>query len=454
MSAERRGPAICNASNQGEGKDEMTKASIELQDLRRRIYVKAKAEPSWRFWGLYVHVCKTETLRAAYEMAKQNDGAPGVDGVTFEVIEAQGVEALLEQLRDELTGRTYRPLPARKREIPKDGGKVRVLSIPAIRDRVVQGALKLILEPVFEADFQPGSFGYRPKRTAHDAIKRVAEAIVHQKTRVLDFDLRAYFDNVRHDRLLEKVARRVDDADIMHLLKVMLKASGKRGVPQGGVISPLLSNVYLNEVDRMLERARDVTRYGKFTPIEYARFADDLVILIDAHKRHDWLITAVEKRLREEFAKLQVEINDEKSRIVDLGRGESFGFLGFDFRYLRSLRGAMRPHYTPKLKKRTALLRELKEVFRRYRSQPVERVISLINPVLRGWVNYFALGHSSECFSYIKDWVEKKVRRHLAQARKRGGFGWEQWSRPWLYDTLRLFNSYRVRRYGLKAAPA
>ena len=454
MSAERRGPAICNASNQGEGKDEMTKASIGLQDLRRRIYVKAKAEPSWRFWGLYVHVCKTETLRAAYEMAKQNDGAPGVDGVTFEAIEAQGVEALLEQLRDELTGRTYRPLPARKHEIPKDGGKVRVLSIPAIRDRVVQGALKLILEPVFEADFQPGSFGYRPKRTAHDAIKRVAEAIVHQKTRVLDFDLRAYFDNVRHDRLLEKVAQRVNDADILHLLKIVLTASGKKGVPQGGVISPLLSNIYLNEVDRMLERARDVTRYGKFTSIEYARFADDLVILIDAHKRHDWLIAAVEKRLREEFAKLQVEINDEKSRIVDLGRGESFGFLGFDFRYLRSLRGAMRPHYTPKLKKRTALLRELKQVFRRYRSQPVERVISLINPVLRGWVNYFALGHSSECFSYIKDWVEKKVRRHLAQARKRGGFGWEQWSRPWLYDTLRLFNSYRVRRYGLKAAPA
>jgi RNA-directed DNA polymerase len=138
------------------------------------LYVKAKAEPSWRFWGLYVHVCKMETLRAAYEMAKRNDGAPGIDGVTFEAIEAQGVEALLEQLRDELIGRTYQPLPARRQEILKDGGKVRVLSIPAIRDRVVQGALKLILEPVFEADFQPGSFGYRPKRTAHDAIKRVA----------------------------------------------------------------------------------------------------------------------------------------------------------------------------------------------------------------------------------------------------------------------------------------
>lgn len=275
-----KGPCHLQSLQQREGKDEMIKASMDLQDLRRRIYVKAKAEPSWRFWGLYVHVCKMETLRAAYEMAKQNDGAPGVDGVTFEAIEARGVESLLEQLRNELTEHTYQPLPARKQEIPKDGGKVRVLSIPAIRDRVVQGALKLILEPVFEADFQPGSFGYRPRRTAHDAIRRVAEAIVQRKTRVLDFDLRAYFDNVRHDGLLEKVAQRVDDADVMHLLKVMLKASGRMGVPQGGVISPLLSNLYLNEVDRMLERAREVTRNGKYTYIEYARFADDLVILI------------------------------------------------------------------------------------------------------------------------------------------------------------------------------
>ena len=308
--------------------------------------------------------------------------------------------------------------------------------------------------PTAKADFQPGSFGYRPKRTAHDAIKRVAEAIVQRKTRVLDFDLRAYFDNVRHDRLLEKVAQRVNDADIMHILKVMLKASGKKGVPQGGVISPLLSNLYLNEVDRMLERAREVTRSGKYTYIEYARFADDLVILIDAYKRHDWLIGAVERRLREEFGKLQVEINDEKSRKVDLERGESFGFLGFDFRYLRSRRGAWRPHYTPKLKKRTALMRELKAVFRRYRSQPIERVMNLINPVLRGWVNYFAVGHSSECFSFIKDWVEKKVRRHLAHAQKRKGFGWERWSRRWLYDTLGLFNGYRVRRDRPKVAPA
>ena len=295
--------------------------------------------------------------------------------MTFAAIEAQGVDAFLEQIRDELVERTYEPLPARKQEIPKDGGKVRVLSIPAIRDRVVQGALKLILEPIFEADFQPGSFGYRPKRTAHEAVDRVAQAIVQHKTRVIDIDLRSYFDNVRQDRLLAKVAKRVDDDDVMHLLKIMLKANGRHGVPQGGVISPLLSNLYLNEVDRMLERAKEVTRNGKYTYIEYARFADDLVILIDAHPWHDWLLTAVEKRLRKELAALQVEINEEKSRIVDLGRGKSFGFLGFDFRCIRSRRGVWCAHYTPKLKKRTALLRKLKGVFRRYRSQPVDRVM-------------------------------------------------------------------------------
>jgi RNA-directed DNA polymerase len=394
-----------------------------------------------------------ETLRKAYVLAKANDGAPGSDGVTFAVIEAQGVEVFLKQIQDELIGRAYRPLAARRQEIPKDGGKTRVLSIPAIRDRVVQGALKLILEPIFEADFQPGSFGYRPKRTAHEAVDRVAKAIVQQKTRVIDVDLRSYFDNVRHDRLLAKVAQRVDDADVMRLLKLMLKANGRCGVPQGGVISPLLSNLYLTQVDGMLERAKETTRYGKYTYIEYARFADDLVILIDAHPRHDWLMAAVEKRLREEFAELQVVVNEEKSRTVDLVRGESFSFLGFEFRRIRSRRGVWRAHYTPRLLRRTALLRKLKDVFRRHQSQPVNRVVTLINPMLRGWVNYFAVGNSSECFGFIKDWVEKKVRRHMMRAGKRKGFGWKRWSRQWLYETLRLFNSYLVRRPVPKVAP-
>ena len=436
------------------GKGDMIKAFISLQDLRRRIYVKAKAEPSWRFWGLYVHVCKMETLLTAYKMAKKNNGAPGTDGVTFKDIEAQGVVTFLEQIQNELIGRTYVPLPARKKEIPKGDGKTRTLSIPAIRDRVVQGALKLIMEAIFEADFQPGSYGYRPKRAAREAVSRVAKAIAQNKTRVIDLDLRAYFDTVQHELLLKKVAQRINDDDVMHLLKLMLKASGKKGVPQGGVISPVLSNLYLNEVDRMLERAKEVTCYNKYTHVEYARFADDMVILVDAHQRNNWLIKAVEKRLREEFVKLQVEVNEEKSSIVDLSCGDSFGFLGFDFRRILSFRGVWRPHFVPKLKKRTVLLQNLKEIFRKHQSQPIDRVIQQINPILRGWVNYFAIGYSSKCFNYIQDWVEKKVRRHLMRSRKRQGFGWQRWSRRWLYDELGLFNGYRVSRPEPKATLA
>jgi RNA-directed DNA polymerase len=417
----------------------MTKTPISLQELRRRLYVKAKTEPTWRFWGLYVHVCKRETLQA-----KANDGAPGIDGVTFAAVEAEGEMEFLDQLRKELVERTYRPQRARKVEIPKGGGKMRQLSIPSIRDRVVQGAMKLILEPIFEADFQPGSFGYRPKKSAHAAIQRARNALLEGKTYVIDLDLRAYFDTVRHHVVLEKVARRVEDDAVLWLLRLLLSASGKQGVPQGGVISPLLSNLYLNEVDKMLERAKAVTRRERWTAVEYARFADDLVILVESHPHQRWLRQTVEKRLREELAKLQVEVNEEKSRTVDLTRGESFGFLGFEFRRVRSSRGRWMPLLLPKGKKRTALLGKLKEIFRASRSQPVGGVIKKINPILRGWVKYFAIGHSSRCFSFIRSWVETKIRRHLARACQRQGLGWKRWSREWLYGTLGLFSEYRV----------
>ena len=426
----------------------MRRPPISLQDLRRRIYAKAKAEPTWRFWGLYVHVCKEETLREAYRMAKRNDGSPGIDGVSFEAIERGGEDGFIGQIRDELVSGRYVPMANRKKEIPKDGGKrVRVLGIPAIRDRVVQGALSLILGPIFEADFQPGSYGYRPGRRAHQALERVELAIRRGKTRVIDVDLRAYFDNVRHHILLSKVAQRVEDRDVMHLLKLILRASSSKGVPQGGVISPLLSNIYLNEVDKMLERANEVTRYGRFTYIEYARFADDLVVLVDGFGKWEWLLKAAYKRLVEEFEKLDVQLNQEKTRIVDLGRGETFSFLGFDYRRVKTRRGVWGVRVTPRMKARTALLRALKEVFRRHQSQPVDRVIYLINPILRGWVNYFRVGNSSECLGYIKDWVEKKIRRQLMYARKRRGFGWNRWSNAWFYDTLGLFNDYGVRYY-------
>ena len=309
----------------------MTTASISLQDLRRKIYVKAKADQSWRFWGLYVHVCRWETLAEAYKLAKQNKGAPGVDGVSFDDIEHEGVQQFLDEIQQELVDGTYRPLPNRRVEIPKGNGKTRMLGIPCIRDRVVQGALKLILEPIFESDFQSGSFGYRPKKTAHEAINRVADSIVRERVQVIDIDLKAYFDTVRHDTLLAKVAQRVDDQKIMRLLKLILKTSGKRGVPQGGLISPLLSNLYLNEVDKMLEKAKEVTRTGKYIHLEYARFADDLVVLVDGFRKWRWLTRAVMTRLRQEFQKLGVELNTEKTKVVDLSAGGVFSFLGCNY---------------------------------------------------------------------------------------------------------------------------
>jgi len=195
----------------------------------------------------------------------------------------------------------------------------------------------------------------------------------------------------------------------------------------------------------MLERAKQVTRRGRFTYIEYARFADDIVVLVDGFWKWKWLLNAAYKRLLEEFEKLNVQVNQDKTRVVDLTEDQTFSFLGFDYRRIKTRRGVWGVRITPRMKARTALLRKLKDVFRRHRSQPVDRVIYLINPILRGWINYFRVGNSSRCFGYVKDWVEKKIRRHLMRARKRHGFGWNRWSRAWFYDTLGLFNDYQVR---------
>jgi len=431
-------------------------ASIGVQDLRRRLYAKAKSDPTWRFWGLYVHVCKPETLREAYAVAKANDGAPGSDGVTFEAIETAGVESFLGQLRDELVSGSYRPRPTRTHAIPKRGAGERILQIPCIRDRVVQGAFKLILEPIFEADFQPGSYGYRPKRTAHQAVARVAEAIAHYKTRAIDLDLHNYFDNVQHHQLLTMVAKRVSDPAVLRLLKLILEATGRKGLPQGGPLSPLLSNIYLTPVDRMLERAQETTRHGPYRHVTYARWADDLVILVDQYRRHDWLLDAVARRVREELMKLGIPVNEGKSRLVDLARGEAFTFLGFEFRWVCGRRGVRRPLYTPARYKCVELRHKLREVFRCRRSHPVKSVICEVNSILAGWLAYFRIGHASREFTSIRDWVEKKVRRHLERAGTRPGFGWKRWSRQWLYQELGLYEDYSLRHLGVgpKALPA
>jgi RNA-directed DNA polymerase len=340
----------------------MTKASESLQELKRKIYTKAKTEKHWKFWGLYCHICKKEILKESYRLAKANDGAPGIDGKSFEDIEAEGVEGFLEGIRQELLDRTYKPLPNRRVEIPKGNGKTRMLGIPTIKDRVVQGALKLILEPIFEADFRDCSYGYRPKRHAHQAIDRVTKGILQGLTRVVDVDLSGYFDNIRHHILLEKVALRVQDDEIMHLLKIILKANGKKGVPQGGVISPLLSNLYLNEVDEMMEKAQEVTQRKGYDNLDFIRSADDMVILVHGHPNENWLIEKVQKRLKEELDKLQVQMNEEKTKVVDLKEGEYFSFLGFDFRLNNNREGRSYVSKTPRTKKRIEIGKRVKAV--------------------------------------------------------------------------------------------
>lgn len=422
----------------------MTKASISLQELRREIYTKAKTDKRWKFWGLYCHICKKEVLQESYRMVKANDGAPGIDGKEFEGIEREGLEEFLEGIRQELLQRRYLPLPNRRVEIPKGNGKRRTLGIPTIKDRVVQGALKLILEPIFEADFKDCSYGYRPKRHAHQAIGRVTKGILYGLTRVVDVDLSGYFDNIRHHKLLEKVARRVQDDDILHLVKLILKVNGRKGVPQGGVISPLLSNIYLNEVDEMMEQAREVTRRRGYDNLDFIRSADDMVILVHWHPQEDCILQRVQKRLKEELDKLEVEMNQEKTKEVDLKKGESFSFLGFDIRLNRNRKGKTYVSKTPRKKKCTEISKRVREVLKANGNKPMKEVIQAMNTVIRGWVNYFRVGNSSSAFNKVRNDIEKKVRRFVMKRKKGKGFGWKLWSREEIYQRWGVYNDYRI----------
>jgi len=266
---ERRDPPVRNACDTMGGRGAMPKTPVHLHDLRRRRDAQAKAAPSWRFWGLSGPSCTPDTRQEASQLAKANNGAPGMDGVTFAAIAASGVDELLEPRRPALVTRTSRPRRVRHQAMPKNGGQGgRVLSRPTIRARVVPGAGKRIREPLCAADFQPGSYGYRPKRSAHDAIGRVAEAMVQDKTRVIAVDVHASCDTSRPPLLVAQVAQRVNDPNVRPGLKLRLKASGTKGVAPGGVLSPFRSHRDRPAVDRRLERATEVPRRGPSTSLD------------------------------------------------------------------------------------------------------------------------------------------------------------------------------------------
>ena len=425
----------------------MIKPAIRLQDLRRKIYVKAKSEKRHRFWGMYVHVCKLETLETAYLIAKKNNGAPGIDGVSFEDIEKAGRELFLKRIQEELRTKSYKPAQNRRCEIPKDNGKVRVLGIPTIKDRVVQGALKLIMEAVFEADFSPNNYGYRPKKNQHHALAQVRRSILRGMTVIIDVDLSAYFDNIRHHIVLNQVARRFRDDDIMRLLKLILKAAGKKGVPQGGPLSPLLSNLYLTQIDWMFEGARRQTQEKGYDEINYHRWADDIVILVNPHHSKEWIVRRAQQRLTQELERLQVSVNVEKTKTAYLDQGESFGYLGFDFRKVVARNRKKFVMLTPKKKALVNLRRTIRETIHNNQHKTTKEIIETLNPILSGWVNYYRVGHSSKAFSQIRDYVEQRIRRLLSKrTRKRGrGFGWKRWSSNFIYGTLCLYWDYKIK---------
>jgi group II intron reverse transcriptase/maturase len=395
-----------------------------------------------------VHIAKTETLAEAYQQAKRNGGAPGLDGQTFGDIEAAGCESFLKALRDELLAGTYHPQPNRAVEIPKGEGKVRKLQIPCIRDRVVQGALKLILEAIFEADFCPNSYGYRPKRSPHQALAEVRRSLLRRMSTVIEVDVARYFDTIRHSLLLGQIARRVQDPAVLHLVKQILKAGGKIGVPQGGPFSPLAANIYLNEVDWAFDAIRRRTAQGSYEAVNYHRFADDIVITVSGHHtKRGWAARALQ-RLQEHLARLGVGVNLEKTAVVDTVRGETFGFLGFEFRRVRKRTGD--GHFillTPRKRARLAIKTRLRELLRHGGATPLKELIAQLNTMLAGWVQYFRVGNASRAFSEIRDYVEMKVRTLLTRRKRRRkrSVGWRRWSNEYLYNALGLFWDWKLR---------
>jgi RNA-directed DNA polymerase len=394
-----------------------------------------------------------ETLRAAYQAAKANDGMSGIDGESFASIEARGVEKFLNEIAQELVTGTYKPSKNRRVEIPKGNGQTRKLGIPTIKDRVVQGAVKLILEAIFEADFHKSSFGYRPKCTAHQALDRVVHGLVQGLTRVIDVDLRSYFDNVRHHLLLQKLARRVQDPKVLYLIKRILKANGKKGVPQGGVLSPLLANLYLNDLDQAMEQEMAKRRReGRWERVIYTRYADDMVILVDGYPQWQPHVAMIQRRLGEELRKVEVEINEEKTRVVDFASSGSFGFLGFDLRAGSNRLGKRFVLRTPKKKKQSELLRRVGMILKFSRQCSLKEVLERIRPVIVGWVNYFRVGNARRAFGWIRFEMMRKIRRFVMKQKGRPGCGWKRWSNDTIYKEWGLVDNYRVQYFYRSAA--
>lgn len=424
----------------------------KIETLRRKLYAKAKAEPGFRFYLLYDKIHRADILAHAYELAKANKGAPGVDGVTFETIEAAGMEAWLTALEEELRGKTYRPQPVRRVTIPKPGGGERPLGIPTIRDRVVQTAAKLVLEPVFEADFDPEAYGYRPGRSALDAVRRVHGHLKAGYTDVVDADLSKYFDTIPHDELLQCVARRISDKQVLALIKMWLKTpveegtgsggrrltggkGSKRGTPQGGVISPLLANIYMNRFLKYWRRNDLGQRLGAHVVV----YADDLVILCRRQASEAYAV------LKDVMTRIGLTVNETKTKLRE-AKAERFDFLGYTFGpYWDRRTGKRYLGAGPSAKSRQRLKAKVHALTVPGNVLPWPTVCRRLNTMLAGWQAYFGYGTLSRSYEDVNWYVANRVRHFLRRRHKVRSRGSRQFSTGNVFEDRKVLKLGRQR---------
>jgi group II intron reverse transcriptase/maturase len=399
-----------------------------VQGLQRTLYRAAKADPGRRFHALYDKVHRRDVLERGWFQVRQNYGAPGIDRRTIDDVEEYGVSLLLDELAVELRDHRYRPLPARRVWIPKPGStEQRPLSIPAVRDRIVQAAVKTVIEPIFEADFQPCSFGFRPKRSAHDALQVLIDEAWRGRRWVVETDIASCFEAIPHDRLMQTVEERICDRQILKLLRAMLAAGvmdngvvrrAESGTPQGGVVSPLLCNVYLNRLDRIW-KTKGVG--------ELVRYADDLVVMCATLQQAEYALGL----LTELLAELGLEPKASKTRIVHLEEGgEGFDFLGFHHRWVRArsqhARQVMFLARWPSEKAMRRVRSRVRDLTPRRRLRvPIEVIVEDLNQVLRGWAGYFRYGNSTRHFQKVQNHALERLALQVAKRHHRSrNFGW------------------------------